>query len=135
MKPLLPFVVMLLFVGCSKPKVSDLAGNYVLDEQAKAALSNKIAMTLFESRIEIREDGTFLLQNVPDWSNAAGFATLGPPRTYEGQWRISQNGLLFENNNQIEEVSLGGRRPNYSLDFFLGDPDERIVLSYKKSQQ
>lgn len=123
-----------------KPEVNQLVGNWVID-----SFSNKFIMKHYEMEdkkilLSINEDGSLLLENIPDLN------TLDNKKTNDlynlaGKWELTQfkkEGKWYFDFNLIKYIGLNTtshlyyKNGNLVIVNYVGDPDEGNRILFEK---
>ncbi len=131
-----------------KPTVNDLAGKYLPTKQTLQSITNEGHYKVNKLFVSLRSDGSFEMQNMPDW----WLTDFGEPQgclvNGQGSWEVVQQQSWWElrldflsgENLCLENYSTGltisvpivGNTAPYSLWFYVGDPDSGKVMIFEK---
>lgn len=130
-----------------KPAEDDLVGTY-LPLQSSLDFIEEGGYPDCQPRIIIKADGTFSMEQMPDWWNTPFGKSSGGFDAGEGTWETEtcQNWwclvLHFDTqqnfnstpseNGRIATIILAGTGQPYRLWFFVGDPDSGGVMIFKQ---
>lgn len=126
-----------------EPDPKDVVGTYVPDERTAGIVRSRKGLELPSTQIVIRPDGTYNIDNVPEWNNAMSASSVGPLVTRSGRWHLEQRqntfwvvSILYRNGSTdtYDGISLREQKPPYLLHFTLGDPDSGESLVFTKQQ-
>ena len=126
-----------------EPDPKDVVGTYVPDERTAGIVRSRKGLELLSTQIIIRPDGTYSIDNVPEWNNAMSASSVGPLVTRSGTWRLEQRqnafwvvSILYRNGptDTYGAINLREQKPPYLLHFTLGDPDSGESLVFTKQQ-
>ncbi len=133
----------------TKPNRKDLVGTYVPDADTMTLISKEGHYSQVASSISLLEDGTIIIENIPDWWRIFE----GPQGGFDsgrGTWKIEKHqewwalGAAFTNTEQFAslknklpglgtEMMLIGEKPPYKIHLTVGDPDAGVGMQFVKS--
>lgn len=126
-----------------EPNPKDIVGTYVPDERTAGVIRSRKGLELLSTQIVIRADGTYSIDNVPEWNNAMSASSVGPLVTRSGTWHLEQPqkafwvvSILYRNGSTdtYDGINLREQKPPYLLHFTLGDPDSGESMVFTKQQ-
>jgi hypothetical protein len=126
-----------------QPKTENLIGTYRLDEASQHFLTTyKGYATLPETAIEIRSNKTIRFANLPDCAVSLTGDGNGTFVYGSGRWELRKDflsyglDLVIDKGGTIEAggfynwLNLRGGPSRFSLEIYLGDPDQAETLLY-----
>jgi hypothetical protein len=118
--------------AAEKPAAADLVGTWRLSAESAALARRKLGGGEFRTKVELRQDGTASVRQVPGCIAAAG---AGPAtdakalRDIDGKWSLSAPQgywavtISDKGGQAVLELYLWNRRAPYRLWQAIGDPD------------
>jgi hypothetical protein len=143
---LAPLFLLMVFPSCGvkqppftkkEPKTADLVGSWTPDASTINIMQQKGGYnSSIPTRLNLREDGTFELSNMPDWWNNGEGRSAQNYDQYSGKWTIIKDEpdrwmLTLYSTKGIRPVDLLGEGP-YRLFFVIGDPDNNLTMTFNK---
>ncbi len=120
-----------------EPAVQDLAGSYFPSKETAAFVRGKMGDRQLTSRIILRDDHTFHIENVPDWMKASKPSETGDLATRKGTWKIEEKdrrwllAITYQDGARAI-LRLHRDQPPYRIHLTLGDPMAGQVLEFVK---
>jgi len=135
-----------------KPDAEKLAGNYVPTKETMKLIKEVGLYSLQDISITIYSDGTFEMQNMPDWWMTPYGDSNGGTDSGKGTWKINSNRDWWEiyfdfdaggtfssrenfSNGFSTAKDMSGNQPPYSFWFYIGDPDRGRVMIFEQIVQ
>jgi hypothetical protein len=107
---------------------------------AGQAVVQKLTSVNFRvSRVELKSDGSFVFEQVPDLRNAVSAQSISKFTDLSGTWALAKHDghwclmLNYDAGNSYIIVSLLNAEMPYGIEFPVGDPDDGSVLRYIQS--
>ena len=136
----------------TEPKPQKMVGDYLPTKGTMTFIRETGRYDVQDISISLFSDGTFKMQNMPDWWMTTGpqfGKSNGGADSGNGTWSIAKTGnwwwqinFKFEPGNfkAREDLSDGflttkdisGEKPPYSLWFYVGDPDTGNVMIFEQ---
>jgi len=131
-----------------KPTRQQMAGVYVPTKETVTLIEQTGHYHLNDIAISLFKDGTFDMQNMPDWWIADFGVSKGKGDSGKGKWQIVKHGTLWQiefgfetgefnsdknlSNGFFTTKDMSGDSPPYSLWFYIGDPDKGRVMIFEQ---
>jgi hypothetical protein len=127
----------------SKPEPEQMAGIYLPIEKTEKLIESQYNLDIKEISISLNPDGTFEMNNMPDWWATDSGDSSGGVDTGKGKWDIEFDeydgeywklSLDFEtgtfSSGEIFDtwIHIGNNQPPYSLWFYIGGPDGAVMI-------
>jgi hypothetical protein len=131
-----------------EPAPQKMVGNYVPDEETMTLIRDTGNYDVQDISISLFPDGTFEMQNMPDWWLTDYGEPHGGVDSGKGTWSVSKHNWWWQIDFQFDSVSfssrpdlpnsvgtskdISGDQPPYSLWFYIGDPDKGRVMVFEQ---
>jgi hypothetical protein len=124
-----------------KPELKELLGSYFPDEETSNLARSRMGDRNVTSRIVLRDDNSFHIENIPDWATARSTKDTGDLVTRGGDWKLQQDkdgfwllALDYKSADKPihQTLRLHQQKPPYHLHLVLGDPAKGETLRFIK---
>ena len=120
----------------------DIVGTWTLDAQSLQLMEEAGRYEVSTHTLTFRDDGTFDLVNMPDWSGPGGTEP-GGFYSSSGTWEVTDRSGEWEIFVHLDSVpefpdgvytqfNIGGREPPYYIWMWAGDPDAGMVMVFER---
>lgn len=162
MPRLLLVIVGLLLTSCfrdanpsdftlGQPSVKDLVGTYTPTVHTTELLKATGKYPVQNSSITLKDDGTIIIANVPDWWLTSFGEAAGKFDNGSGTWTIDRNKKWWllvasfptataqfsssvpRSGHVTAMLSLVGQKPPYTLQLSVSDPNADVAMQYQKT--
>lgn len=122
-----------------RPTRLDIVGSWIPN---KSTLEDMVERGHYDisvlPKITLKDDGAFVIENMPDWCKNRNGESHGGRYSYSGVWRIENEQdsgryiLHLEFSNTLTTMSLVGQKPPYEIFVFVGDADAARGMTFLK---
>jgi hypothetical protein len=134
----------------TEPQPEKVAGTYLPTKETLLLIKNIGLYDLQNISISLHSDGTFEMQNMPDWWITDYGVSNGGTDSGKGKWRVHKTtggdwwqlelefvSGTFSSKEYLSEgfyteMHLSGEQPPYSLWVYVGDPDKGRVMIFEQ---
>jgi len=123
----------------------DIVGTWVLDSASLQLMEEAGGYEISTHTLTFRDDGTFELVNMPDWSGP-GHTEAGGFYSSSGTWEVTDRSGEWEvfvhfvwapdfPDGVYTQFNIGGEEPPYYIWMWAGDPDAGMVMVFEKEAE
>jgi hypothetical protein len=127
----------------SKPEPEQMVGIYLPTEKTEKLIESQYNLDVKDVAISLYPDGTFEMNNMPDWWATDFGDSNGGVDTGKGKWDIDLDGSYgeywelflgfetgtFSSGEMINTwINIGNNQPPYSLWFYIGNLDGPVMI-------
>jgi hypothetical protein len=134
-----------------QPSVKDLVGTYAPTEHTTELLKATGKYPASNSSITLKDDGSIIIANVPDWWLTSFGEARGKFDNGTGTWTIDRNKKWWllvasfptataqfsssvpRSGHVTAMLSLVGQKPPYTLQLSVSDPNADVAMQYQKA--